>query len=100
MTVNNMLTAEPMLRTTLPYLLHLGLAEIRYLASGDSNPAQIAALADVLEFLPRYLEPDCRPLEDSVVREQFEHYLRDFPESICAARYLAILDNPETPANY
>jgi len=95
-----MLLAEPILQTKLPYLLHLGFVEIRYLAHEEGTSQQIAKLADVMEYLPRALEPGCRAIEDSAVREQFEQYLGEFPESIYAARYLAILDGVHTPINY
>ncbi len=95
-----MLLAETRIQTILPYLLHLGFVEIRNLAGDAANLAQIAKLADVMEFLPRALEPGCRPIEDFVIREQFEQYLRGFPNSWYASRFLAILDGLDTPTNY
>jgi hypothetical protein len=87
------------LRVKLPYLLHLGLVELRTLASEQAPHGQIAKLADVLEFLPRYLEPDGDQDED-VVREQFEQYAAEFPRTRFAERYLAIIDGHDTPSAY
>jgi len=95
-----MLLAESRIQTILPYLLHLGFVEIRNLAEDPANSAQIAKLADVMEFLPRVLEPGARPIDDFVIREQFEQYLRSFPNSWHAHRYLAILDGLDTPTTY
>lgn len=95
-----MLLAESRIQTILPYLLHLAFVEIRNLAGDAANSAQIAKLADVMEFLPRAFESGCRPIEDFVIREQFEEYRRDFPNSWYAQRYLAILDGLDTPTNY
>ena len=95
-----MLLAEPRIQTILPYLLHLGFVEIRNLAGNSANLAQIAKLADVMEFLPQVLRPDARPIPDFVIREQFEEYIREFPNSCYASRYFAILDGLDTPTHY
>jgi hypothetical protein len=87
------------LRVKLPYLVHLGLVELRLLAFEKAPHEQIAKLADVLEFLPRYLEPDGDP-DAEVVREQFEQYAAEFPRTRFAERYLAIIDGADTPPAY
>ena len=83
------------LRTKLPYLIHLGCVEIRHLAFNRGSYDQIAKLADVLEFLPQYIESDREP-EIDVIREQFEQYATEFPISTYSERYLEFLDGMKT----
>lgn len=82
-------TVTPDLRHKLRYLIHLGLTEIRSLAYEGGHDARIAKLADVLEFLPRYLEDDREP-DLLTVREQFEQYQVEHPAA--TFNYLAFLD--------
>jgi hypothetical protein len=96
-----MVALELALRQKLPYLIHLGLVEIRVLAEDNAPARQIAKLADVLEFLPRYLEDDGDPdAEREVIREQFDQYRRQFPEAGFGVRALSIIDGLETPSMY
>jgi hypothetical protein len=94
-----MTLVESELRAKLPYLIHVGLVELRLLGYERAPHEQIAKLADVLEFLPRYLEPDGKP-DMEVVREQFEQYAAEFPRSQFAKRYLGILDGTCSVTDY
>lgn len=79
------------LRTKLPYLIHLGCVEIRSLAFEEAPYAQIAKLADILEYLPRFFQSE-QESDDEVIREQFEQYVTEFPDSTFGDRYLQCLD--------
>ena len=92
-----MRTATPDLRPKLRYLIHLGLTEIRGLAHEGGHDARIAKLADVLEFLPRYLEDDREP-DLLTVREQFEQYQTEYPAT--TFDYLAFLDGKAEMPDY
>ena len=96
-----MVAQEIALRHKLPYLVHAGLVEIRNLAYESAHGPQIAKLADVLEFLPRYLEDDRDPDEATeLIREQFQQYATEFPGTWFGERALAIIDGMDTPSNY
>lgn len=84
------------LRRCLRFLLHWGLVEIRNLAYGGS-PAQIADLADILEFLPEFLGDDREPDFD-LIREQFAGYAGRYPDS--TYDYLAYLDGKPIHGRY
>jgi hypothetical protein len=94
-----MTAVDTRLRQVLPYLIHTGLVELRLLGYENAPHEQIAKLADVLEFLPRYLEPDGKPAME-VIREQFEQYAAEFPQSRFAERYFMILDGSLSVTNY
>lgn len=94
-----MTLVESDLRTKLPYLIHVGLVELRLMGYERAPHEQVAKLADVLEFLPRFLEPDGKP-DLEVIREQFEQYAAEFPQSRFAKRYLGILDGTFPVAKY
>jgi hypothetical protein len=86
---------KPLIR----YLLHIGLVEIRYLAFEPGHESQINKLADVLEFLPRFLADDREPHLD-VIRDEFESYAKQFPHSLYASRYLEYVNGREVPTDY
>lgn len=90
-------TVTPDLRHKLRYLIHLGLTEIRSLANEGGQDARIAKLADVLEFLPRYLEDDREP-DPITVREQFEQYQTEYPDA--TFDYLTLLDGKTDIPDY
>ncbi len=71
----------------LGYILHRGLAEIRSLATNSERLPQIAELADVLEYLPRFLND---PTDDdvSMVRTVLGDYQQRHPNSWELVRYL------------
>lgn len=77
------------LRRRLRFLIHRGIVEIRNLGYAGGHDAQIADLADILEFLPEFLGEDREP-NFAVIREQFEGYAARYPES--NYNYLAYLD--------
>lgn len=85
------------LKHRLRYVIHLGLVEIRNMAYLGGQDAQIAKLADVLEFLPRYLDDDREP-DMLVIREQFEQYQAENPKSIYD--YLGYLDGRHEITDY
>ena len=85
------------LRRCIRFLIHWGLVEIRNLASASAPHAQIADLADILEFLPEFLEGGREP-DIEVIREQFERYARRYPES--NYDYLSYLDGKPLHAPY
>jgi hypothetical protein len=85
------------LKHRLRYVIHLGLVEIRNLAYCGGQDAHIAKLADVLEFLPRYLEDDREP-DMLVIREQFEQYRAENPLS--RYDYLGYLDGTREILDY
>lgn len=85
------------LRRCIRFLIHWGLVEIRNLGYAGAPHAQIADLADILEFLPEFLEGGREPNLE-VIREQFEGYARRHPES--NYNYLAYLDGKPPHAPY
>ncbi len=85
------------LRRVLRFLLHLGLVELRELGYGGGAHAQIADLADALEFLPEFLSENRDP-DLEVIREQFQGYAARYPES--RYDYLGYLDGKSLPAPY
>jgi hypothetical protein len=89
-----MTTTETDLQHRIRFLVHWGLVEIRNLAYSGGHDDQIAHLADVLEFLPRFLGEDKQP-NFEVVREQFENYVKRFPDT--GYDYLGYLDGKLIP---
>lgn len=85
------------LRRVLRFLIHWGLVEIRELGYCGGSHAQIADLADVLEFLPEFLAGDREP-DLEVIREQFQGYAARHPDS--QYDYLGYLDYKPIPAPY
>ncbi|MBX9628858.1 MAG: hypothetical protein K2X82_34010 [Gemmataceae bacterium] len=85
------------LRRCLRFLLHWGLVEIRNLGYAGGSHAQIADLADILEFLPEYLDGEREPDFD-LIREQFAGYARRYPDS--TYEYLAYLDGKPFHGRY
>ena len=78
------------LRRKLTRLLHEGCVEIRSLAYERGHDDQIADLADVLEFVPRFLDGEPSPEEWSVLRSEVEGYALRYPGLSC--RLLDCLD--------
>ena len=85
------------LRRRIRFLIHWGLVEIRELGYAGASHAQIADLADILEFLPEFLEGGPEP-DVEVIREQFQGYARRYPES--SYDYLSFLDGKPLHAPY
>jgi len=84
-------------RTRIAYLIHQGCVEIRYLAQGQGDYQEIADLADVMEWLPRFLEDE--PDDDTwdIIREQVDSFGRRYPRS--GERLVRFLTDPP-PARY
>jgi hypothetical protein len=87
------------LRSRLRYVLHMGLVDIRNVAPCAGYGEQIAHLADVLEFLPKFLddETDLEPHFEMIV-EQFVAYKRRFPDS--RHDYVGILEGTRAMPGY
>ena len=90
---------KPLVRTIgrrIAYILHLGLVEIRNLAS-PQNCEQVSDLADALELLPRFLEHAAE--EDvQLIRHVLSNYRQKYPQS--SFDYLAYLDGDEPPETF
>ena len=87
----------PDLQKRLAFVLHLGFTEIRGLALTDGPREQIAALADAMEILPKYLDgADEEGME--MIRFILTDYKNKFPES--EFEYLKYLEREEPPRWY
>ena len=82
------------LRRKLAHLLHEGCVEIRSLAYERGHDDQIADLADVLEFVPRFLDIELTPEDWGGLRSEVEGYALRYPGLSC--RLLDCLDR-DTP---
>jgi len=74
-------------RKRLGFVLHHGLVEIRYLAHTADHLTRIHDLADLLEFLPKYLDDpseDDRSFVCTVIREYEDRH----PDSWRLLKYL------------
>lgn len=79
------------LRRKLAHLLHEGCVEIRSLAYERGHDDQIADLADVLEYVPRFLDIELTPEEWGGLRSVVEGYALRYPGLSC--RLLDCLDS-------
>jgi hypothetical protein len=77
-------------RSKLAGLLAEGCVEIRSLAQDRGHDDQIADLADVLEYVPKFLEGTPSPEEWDGLRSVVEGYARRYPGM--SRRLLAFLD--------
>jgi len=84
-------------RARIVYLLHRGCVEIRCLAQAHGDYQEIADLADIMEWLPRFLDDEPGDESWDTIREQIENYGRKYPRS--GERLVRYLSEP-IPARY
>jgi hypothetical protein len=66
-------------RARITYLLHRGCVEIRCLAQARGDYQEIADLADILEWLPRFLDGEPGDETWDIICEQVENYFKKYP---------------------
>jgi hypothetical protein len=71
----------PSLRSRIAYLIHRGCTEIRTLASHSGDYQEIANLADILEWVPRFLGDEPSDAAWEAICEQFVNHAKKYPKS-------------------
>lgn len=74
-------TIQTTRRARITYLIHWGCVEIRYIAQGHGDYQEIADLADIMEWLPRFLEDEPDDETWEMIREQIVNYGKKYPQS-------------------
>jgi hypothetical protein len=90
-----MTTTEQELQKRLLYILHRGFVEVRNLALAAGQD-QIADLADVMEFVPRFVN-GCTTEDLELLRSEFKRYQDKYRSSY---DYPAHLDEYDVPDSY
>jgi hypothetical protein len=88
-------TTEQELRKRLLYILHRGFVEVRNLALA-AGQEQIADLADVMEYLPRFVDK-CTEEDLQIIRDELKKYHDKYRSGY---DYPAHLDEYDAPASY
>jgi hypothetical protein len=90
-----MTTTEQELQKRLLYILHRGFVEVRNLALA-AGQEQIADLADVMEFIPRFVEK-CSEENLELIRLELKKYQEKYRSGY---NYPAHLDEYDAPDAY